>query len=165
MLSGIYKIENTFNGKIYIGSSSEIPIRKYNHFNQLRHNKHPNQHLQSAYNKYGKDFFSFSILEKISDINQLINREQYWIDLALSEESNIYNKTQCANPLRGKEVTKETRDKIRNTLRSKGIIPPSRKDIGYGFCKLICKNSHYKTSSVCKICMRTNMKNFKMRHK
>jgi len=81
MKSGIYKITNIITNKFYIGSSSNIMKRKYNHFSSLKHNRHCNKYLQSSYNKYGKDNF---ILEEC-DKNNLINREQYYIDTVKPE--------------------------------------------------------------------------------
>ena len=62
MNSGIYKIENLINGKIYIGSSVDLLGRKNAHFSQLNRNIHGNKKLQNSFNKYGKDNFNFKIL-------------------------------------------------------------------------------------------------------
>ncbi len=92
MKTGIYKIFNKINNKIYIGSSINLNKRKYYHFYKLSKNNHSNKHLQSAYNKYGKDNFKFEIIEYIQDKNLLLEREQYWIDLLNSCNDNVgYN--------------------------------------------------------------------------
>ena len=70
---GVYKITNLVNGKVYIGSSVNIKSRKWKHFYSLSHNKHQNQHLQRAYNKYGKENFSFEILKHIDFIENYVN--------------------------------------------------------------------------------------------
>lgn len=57
MRAGVYKISNSSNGKCYIGSSIDIDRRRLEHFSALLHNKHINQHLQNAYNKYGEGMF------------------------------------------------------------------------------------------------------------
>lgn len=59
---GIYKIENIVNGNCYIGQSININKRKIRHFTDLKNNKSQNNHLQNAFNKYGRDNFIFSIL-------------------------------------------------------------------------------------------------------
>lgn len=61
---GIYQILNLINNKSYIGSSVQIRKRKNQHYNSLRCNKHHNQHLQAAWNKYGESNFVFRILER-----------------------------------------------------------------------------------------------------
>ena len=91
MKSGIYMILNIVNNKYYIGSTSNLPIRKSNHFTKLKQNKHVNQHLQYSYNKYGKDAFSFIILENC-DRSDLIERELYWMTLKNSHNKSMgYN--------------------------------------------------------------------------
>lgn len=68
MNSGIYYIINIVNNKKYIGSSFDIKKRISKHFRQLSKNKHINKHLQNAYNFYGKENFSFEIVEIFADI-------------------------------------------------------------------------------------------------
>lgn len=75
-ISGIYKITNTVNNKVYIGSSSFIQARFRTHKRHLRKNMHENKHLQNSYNKYGENCFSFEIIEKC-EVENLIPREQY----------------------------------------------------------------------------------------
>jgi group I intron endonuclease len=52
---GIYRIINKINDKFYIGSSDNIERRFSRHLLDLKKNKHDNQHLQNAWNKYGKE--------------------------------------------------------------------------------------------------------------
>jgi group I intron endonuclease len=59
---GIYQIRNLVNGKIYIGQSTNLSHRKSSHFSKLRKDQHDNEHLQNAYNLYGKDNFIFEII-------------------------------------------------------------------------------------------------------
>jgi group I intron endonuclease len=80
VISGIYQIRNLINGKIYIGSAINLKVRKYNHFYDLKNNKHHNIKLQRSYNKYGLDNFSFEILEYIENKSKLIEREQFYFD-------------------------------------------------------------------------------------
>lgn len=47
--SGIYKITNLKNGKIYIGQSQNIYKRREQHFVALRHRSHENHLMQSDY--------------------------------------------------------------------------------------------------------------------
>lgn len=77
--SGIYQITCTCTGKIYVGSSSNIRDRVAEHKRQLRLDLHENPYLQNAWNKYGELAFSAAVLEHCS-ADQLLTREQYWID-------------------------------------------------------------------------------------
>lgn len=78
--SGIYQITNILNGKFYIGSAVDLNQRKGIHFYNLKNNKHGNPHLQSSYNKHGKDNFVFEIIEECV-VEILLLREQYYIDI------------------------------------------------------------------------------------
>lgn len=48
-MTGIYRIRNIKNGKIYIGQSVDISHRWACHLYDLRNNRHANPHLQRAY--------------------------------------------------------------------------------------------------------------------
>ena len=61
--SGIYKITNRLNGRIYIGSTKEFKIRWKQHTSSLRNQKHQNRFLQSDFNKCGEDAFLFEVVE------------------------------------------------------------------------------------------------------
>lgn len=108
-VSGIYCIENITNHKTYIGSSKNIYQRLLKHFALLRHNKHQNPHLQSAWNKYGEDSFRWYILE-LCDNSELAKLEQQCIDLFGAE----YNITRIVER---NILSKESRIKQGNTRR------------------------------------------------
>lgn len=77
----IYKIENKLNQNLYIGITTNPQVRKNRHFNYLRLNKHPNLHLQSAFNKYGEENFFFEILESFeSDEECAYKKEAEYIE-------------------------------------------------------------------------------------
>lgn len=125
-MSYIYQIKNEVNGKLYIGSTIRPSyIRKYEHFSQLRKNIHKNSHLQRAFNKYGEDSFTFSILEeykfpedygKMYIVEYLLGREYYFIE-KLNAEYNIKIDLTIGNT--GYKHTEETKDKIRKSKLSK----------------------------------------------
>ena len=104
--TGIYKIINIINNKIYIGSSVNLYKRKKEHFNKLKKNIHKNIHLQSSYNKYGEENFIFEIIEYIEDKYLLIGREQYWINEFKSyNRDNGYNICKIAGNTLGYKFT------------------------------------------------------------
>lgn len=76
MKTGIYIITNIVDNKSYIGSSKNILQRFGQHKYSLRKGTHYNHHLQSSFNKYGEDNFTFGILELTED---LIERETFHI--------------------------------------------------------------------------------------
>jgi group I intron endonuclease len=60
--TGIYKIECSVNGKVYIGQSLNIKQRWNKHKAQLRNGNHDNDYLQNSWNAYGESSFKFSLL-------------------------------------------------------------------------------------------------------
>ena len=78
---GIYQIINLINNKKYIGSSIDVNRRKREHYSKLNRNIHSNKYFQNSWNKYGEENFNFEIIECIENKNDLIIREQYYINL------------------------------------------------------------------------------------
>lgn len=77
-ICGIYTIQNLITGKYYVGESIRVYERWRDHLRDLRTNTHDNKHLQASYNKYGKENFSFTLIEEcIPEIR--FSREKYWI--------------------------------------------------------------------------------------
>lgn len=115
---GVYLITNLENNKIYVGSTTNsFKERWMTHIQKLRSNKHPNQHLQSSFNKYGENKFKFSILEVQTNIQTILEREQYYLDFYKSYDRNIgYN---IEKDVYKREVSEETKAKISETLKSK----------------------------------------------
>ena len=90
---GIYMIKNLINNKIYIGLSKNLKDRLYRHKSKLKLNKHHNRHLQYAYNYYGSNSFSFSVIEKCS-LDIIDQREKHYINFYKSNNRKFgYNIT------------------------------------------------------------------------
>lgn len=79
-VSGIYVIQNTKNGKVYIGQAQDFQYRWKKHRYELTKGTHKNQHLQAAWNKYGEKTFKFYVLEYCA-VEMLTEREQHFIDI------------------------------------------------------------------------------------
>ncbi len=109
--SGIYKITNIINGKIYIGSAINIKKRKTYHLWELNNNKHSNKHLQKSFNKYGETAFKFDTIENC-EINDCVKREQFYIDLFISQGVNMYNICLKAGSVLGRKMSEETKKNI-----------------------------------------------------
>jgi group I intron endonuclease len=99
MTCGIYRIRNTVNGKVYIGSSQCIEKRWQQHRTDIKGKRHGNKHLQDAWRKYGAEAFVFEVVEEVA-VELLIEREQAALDAVPVELR--YNKGPCADcPTRG----------------------------------------------------------------
>jgi group I intron endonuclease len=109
-ISGIYKIENLMNHKLYIGQSDDLYRREKSHFECLRGNRHHNKHLQYSFNKYGENNFKFEIIEECN-VNVLDERETYWIS-HFDSFKHGYNQNIGGNGNRGWIVSEESRLKM-----------------------------------------------------
>lgn len=90
-ITGIYKIENLINHKVYIGQSIDIYTRWFTHKEKLRKGTGHNKYLQSAYNKYGEENFEYSIICRCSK-EELDEKEIYYISLYNSTDKRYgYN--------------------------------------------------------------------------
>lgn len=76
----IYCIKNNVNNHCYIGQTINFNQRKSKHLSSLRLGNHCNKHLQHAFDKYGENNFTFTIIEEINDYSIIGEREKYWID-------------------------------------------------------------------------------------
>lgn len=113
---GIYKIVNTANGKLYVGSATDLNQRRKAHFSKLRSNGHPSRHLQASFNKHGETAFSFVVVEEVHEENvgALVAREQHWITLLRP----AYNKRLVAESNVGMAHTAAARQSLRESLEA-----------------------------------------------
>jgi len=86
---GIYKIQNITDNKVYIGSSVDIKSRQYKHFWMLTLGSHYNSHLQSSYNKFGKDSFILTFITLLTQLMDIIKQRLMSLDeILLMQMSN-----------------------------------------------------------------------------
>jgi len=118
-LPGIYGIRNIQNGKIYIGSSTNPMIKRWQgHDSCLRNGKHSNRHLGAAFAKHGRDAFEYLVLEVVDDLDRITEREQYWIDYFRKTCPGIYNMMPADRHRRGYRLSDSCRKAISDTKKS-----------------------------------------------
>lgn len=88
MKKDIYMITNDINDKIYVGQSVNTAERFSKHISDAINNR-DNMIIHKAIRKYGKEHFSYSILEH--QIENYDEREQYWINRLNTLQPNGYN--------------------------------------------------------------------------
>lgn len=120
---GIYAITHTNSGRVYVGSSASIDRRFKEHIIQLRCGKHHNQHLQRAWNLYGKEAFVFSVLEALDSTDILIKREKHHADnIELLYNSGSF----VESSFRGATHSDTTRLKISEYAKTRTYSPETR---------------------------------------
>lgn len=106
--AGIYALVNKENGKRYVGRSVDLEKRKNTHLWMLKNGRHPNCHLQRAWDNGQR--FEFVILEEC-EACKCNEREIYWI--AYYDSMKVgYNQCEGGQATTGYRFTDEAKRKI-----------------------------------------------------
>ena len=81
----IYKITNLINGKIYIGQTQKTLEER------MQGHKHGKILIDDEIKKYGIENFSYEVVEKCQTIDELNEREKFWIEKLNCKYPNGYN--------------------------------------------------------------------------
>ena len=124
----IYKITNIINNKIYIGQVYNKSVQD----RFVRHIKDANPHSRSivdkAIAKYGKDNFIVEQIDEAASLEELNQKEKYWIKYYNSTNRNIgYNLTDGGD---GGNTYKYKTVKEMNNIKNKISIANSGKNNG-----------------------------------
>ena len=86
----IYKITNKINNKIYIGqTTTDLKVRWKDHRRFKNRQMHP---IKYAIQKYGEENFIIEQIDSASSIEELNQKEEYWISFYNSTDKNVgYN--------------------------------------------------------------------------
>ena len=121
-ICGIYTITCTANGRVYVGSSIDIARRIRSHVSELDRGVHKNGYLRNSWAKYGESAFHFDVIEHVENPNNLLEREQWWMD-SLDTVKNGFNISPKAGNTLGIKFSDEGRQNLSNAMRGK----PGRK--------------------------------------
>ena len=89
--TGVYKITNINNEKVYIGQAADVSNRWKDHIKAGLGIDTPNNKLYAAMMEDGVENFTFELLEECKR-EELNNRETYWIEYYQSQDWG-YNMT------------------------------------------------------------------------
>lgn len=128
MESGIYSITCKTTEKLYIGCASYIRKRFGNHKDELRANRHGNNYLQKAWNKYGENDFKFERIE-ICEKDELFIREHYWCMLLKVHDKKIGYNIEPTDPNRKHGRSEETKRKISISHKGRKKSPEAIKKV------------------------------------
>jgi group I intron endonuclease len=88
----IYKSTNKITEKIYIGQTKHaLDTRIKNHIKESK--QESNRPFMSSINKHGIDNFTFEIIDSANNLDELNDKEIYWINFYNSVFPNGYNVT------------------------------------------------------------------------
>jgi len=114
---GIYQIRNLITGYCLTGQSTRLKKRPSEHWNDLKNNRHDNDHFQRSYNRHGKEFFVFEILMYCNP-EDLTYYEQLFYDIDKAHGLS-YNIRKCVDSNRGLKCKEETKNKISKAQKGK----------------------------------------------
>lgn len=102
----VYEIRCKINGRVYFGSTDSLVGRRSLHWRSLQRGIHHCEELQKDYDKYGRDNFELSVIEKTDNPR---DREKFYI----SKNVEIcYNEVIPTEDLKKWTFTKKIRKKI-----------------------------------------------------
>lgn len=111
--SGIYIIENTVNGNVYVGQAKDLYLRYKSHLNLLRKNDaRENRHLRLSFNKYGENSFTFKPLLFCEQDRQILTYyENFWFTCFTNLGVKCYNTRPAIDSNLGIKHDKESNKK------------------------------------------------------
>ncbi len=108
----IYVITNKLSGKQYVGQTQRtLKARIYEH----RHGKV--LYIDRAIRKIGWENFTVEVLEECKTLEELNEREMYWIRKLNSKKPNGYNRTDVGNGRRGHHLSEDTKKRLSEMRR------------------------------------------------
>ena len=123
---GVYTITCVANGRVYVGSSTDLRSRLREHGRRLESGTHRNPHLVNAAKKYGLASMQYAIVELVEDPAQLIPREQWWMD-RLDSFENGFNIRPKAESNVGVKRSEETRKRMSKAQKGRLVSEETRR--------------------------------------
>lgn len=131
LYAGIYSITCVPNGKVYIGRSVQIPVRRKRHEYDLRDGIHTNTEMQEDYNYYGKQSFKFDLVEEVP--RNIPSEDLDALEMEYIEKYNSfydgYNMTEGGFGNTGRKFSKETRKRMSEAHKRRGSGRNNKKRI------------------------------------
>lgn len=123
----IYKVTNKINNKIYIGMTTQNVVDRFSHhFYEAK--KGSTSYFHRALIKHGRESFSVCLLDKACTIQELKEKEIFYISKYNSLNRSIgYNLSKGGDGSPGVKFSEETKDKIRQKALNRKASPETRK--------------------------------------
>ena len=121
MFGIIYKITNLLDGKIYVGQTKQsIEKRFQDHF-------YTKYHIGRAIREYGAENFKIELLEECETLEELNEKEKFWIKTLNCKSPNGYNLTDGGDG--HYTLNEEARKKIAKANKKRVFTPEMRKKL------------------------------------
>jgi len=140
----IYKITNTINNKIYIGQTTQTILKRWKRHTWNCTKKRNIMLITKAIIKYGDDKFKIEEIDTAKDINELNEKEIFYIKKYNSVSPNGYNISLGGGNF---IMSKKTRKKISESNKGKTISDETRKRLSDSHKGYIVKESTKKKLS------------------
>ena len=111
IVGDIYMIRNKLNNKMYVGQTIFDAEKRYKQHIDMALHKKDNKELYNSMRKHGVENFELIILETGVSVEQLDEREVYYIE-KFDTYNNGYNYTKGGGGIRGYHHSEETRRKM-----------------------------------------------------
>ena len=144
----IYKVTNKVNGKMYIGlTTQKLRYRRCQH-RYCAYGKNEPSYFYCAIRKHGWNSFEWEVIDKATNIEELKEKEKYWITYYQSTNRGIgYNLSQGGDGNVGYKHTKEAKKKLSEAHLRRSALGTGIKPF-YAYTaegKLINKYNNYRT--------------------
>jgi hypothetical protein len=63
---GVFQVRNVLSGKVFLGSTVDLPSMLNRQRSQLQMGAHPNRQLQADWRAHGADAFAFEVLDTLT---------------------------------------------------------------------------------------------------
>lgn len=120
----IYVIENLIDGKMYVGKTTRLGKREKEHASAATRCRL----LEKAVRKYGWENFDFCIIECCPSVDEMNNRECFWIEALDTLVPGGYNLTKGGEG--GGVPSEETRERMSASAKIKIFTSAHRRNIG-----------------------------------
>lgn len=126
----IYKATNIENGKCYIGQTTKtLEHRKREHLDSA---KNPIFRFHRAIKMYGADKFIWEVIDTANTVDELNEKEGYWIE-HYDSYNNGYNDTKGdLNPMNYEKVKQRHDETMRSPEVRKKISDTMKRHVAYG---------------------------------
>lgn len=139
---GIYQIRCLVTNEVYVGGTTNLQQRWYQHRWNLRKGAHTSHRLQQAWTRYGEQSFLFEVVELLTIRDDIGAREEFWVQSTKANAEGFgFNARPTASTNAG--IKHSEADRKHQSERRKGI---SATPYAYERCAAVVSKEYIVTS-------------------